>query len=118
MNHCRTLLFSNAIEELTQQLETIKDINHETHHHYQLLLIRALSQQPPQHPEAFLQVERKVMKYFANHGHIELLLSYGPHVAEICEALHQYKRATEVYKLLYETSEKMRSRIEREERNV
>ena len=118
VNYSRTLLFSNAIEELTQQLETIKDINHETHHHYQLLLIRALSQQPPQHPEAFLQVERKVMKYFANHGHIELLLSYGPHVAKICEELHQYKRATEVYKFLFETSEKMRSRLEREERNV
>ena len=77
-----------------------------------------LSQQPQQNPEAFLQVERKVMKYFAQHAHIELILSYGPHVAKICEALHQYKRATEVYKLLFETSEKMRPRMEKEERNI
>ncbi len=121
VNYCRTLLFANAIDELTQQLEHmgIEDINSATHHHhYQLLLIRTLIQQPSNEPEAFLQVERKVMKHFVNHNHIELILSYGPHVAKICEGLHQYKRATELYKLLFETSEKMRSRMEREETNV
>ena len=120
VNYCRTLLFSNAIDILTQQLGDLweKEIESGTHHHYQLLLIHALIQQPQQEPEAFLQVERKVMKYFTQYAHIELILSYGPHVAKICEALHQYKRASELYKLLFETSEKMRSRLEREEMDV
>ena len=120
VNYCRTLLFSNAIDELAQQLEDIRieEREPETHQDYQLLLIRALLHQPKDAPETFLQVERKVFKYFVEHAHIELILSYGPHVAKICESLHQYKRATEVYKLLFETSEKMRTRLEREERTV
>ena len=120
VNYCRTLLFSNAIDRLTPQIGDLRDmeVDPDSHHYYQLLLMQALSQQPSQEPEAFLQVERKVMKYFVQHAHIELILSYGPHVAKICEALHQYKRATEVYKLLFETSEIMRARMEREESNV
>ena len=120
VNYCRTLLFSNETKDLMQQLEdlNIEDVDKETHHYYQLLLIRELLHNQLHDTEAFLQVERKVMKHFSNHAHIELLLSYGPHVAKICEGLHQYKRAAELYKILFETSEKMRAQMEREESNV
>lgn len=61
--------------------------------------------------EEFYKIEKKVFKYFIEEQHIELILSYGPLIAKMYEDSKQYKRAVELYRLLFETSEKMRQRV-------
>ena len=82
-----------------------------THQQMQFLLMSAFEKtDETEGLDEFYKIEKKVFKYFIEEQHIELILSYGPLVAKIYEESKQYKRAVELYRLLFETSEKMRQR--------
>lgn len=113
INYTRTLLFggekklfSEKIYELSKSHFT--QVNHQ---HMQFLLMNTFGKiDELEGLDAFYKIEKKVFKYFIEEQHIELILSYGPLVAKIHEESKQYKRAVELYRLLFETSEKMRQR--------
>lgn len=115
-NYTRTFLFGGMHELFSEKLhELSKHIFPDgTHQQMQFFLMQAFAQiDELDGLEKFNKIEKKVFKYFIDEQHIELILSYGPLVAKMYEESKQYKRAVELYSLLFETSEKMRQRVAR-----
>ena len=111
INYTRTLLFGGVKELFSEKLQALSnnDFIEGSHHQMQFFLMQAFEQiDELEGLEEFYKIEKKVFKYFIEEQHIELILSYGPLVTKIYEDSKQYKRATELYRLLFETSEKMR----------
>ena len=114
INYTRTLLFGGVKELFSEKLQALSnnDFIEGSHHQMQFFLMQAFEQiDELEGLEEFYKIEKKVFKYFIEEQHIELILSYGPLVTKIYEDSKQYKRATELYRLLFETSEKMRQRV-------
>ncbi|WP_036197597.1 helix-turn-helix domain-containing protein [Ureibacillus sinduriensis] len=113
INYTRTLLFGGVQELFSEKLHdlSINDFDEGTHQQMQFILMQAIEQiDGLEGLEEFYKIEKKVFKFFIVEQHIELILSYGPLVAKIYEEAKQYKRAAELYRLLFETSETMRLR--------
>lgn len=114
INYTRTLLFGGVHELFSEKLQELSknDFIEGSHQQMQFLLMQAIEQiEDLEGLEEFYKIEKKVFKYFIEEQHIELILSYGPLVTKIYEESKQYKRAAELYRLLFRTSEKMRHRV-------
>lgn len=114
INYTRTILFGGEKELFSEKLHELSkyDFTQGTHQQMQFFLMQAFEQiDGLENLEEFYKIEKKVFKYFIEEQHIELILSYGPLVAKMYEESKQYKRAVELYRLLFETSEKMRQRV-------
>lgn len=113
INYTRTLLFGGKKELFLEKIDELSksQFTQATHQQMQFLLMSAFEKtDATEGLEEFYKIEKNVFKYFIEQQHIELILSYGPLVAKIHEESKQYKRAVELYRLLFETSEKMRQR--------
>ena len=113
INYTRTLLFGGKKELFSEKIYELSKshFTQGTHQQMQFLLMSAFKKiDETEGLDEFYKIEKKVFKYFIEEQHIELILSYGPLVAKIHEESKQYKRAVELYRLLFETSEKMRQR--------
>lgn len=112
INYVRTLLFSRKNFNDALKKHASYTFIEGSHQYVQLQLIKAFA---ALHTEAglelFYDTEQRACRYFVEHEHIELILCYGSAVARIYEERNQYKRAAERYRLLFETSEKMRMRV-------
>lgn len=116
INYTRALLFGGKKELFAQKIVALShyQFDEETHHYQQFLLMSAFEQlDDEKNLHTFFNIEKNVLRYFVEAGHIELLLAYGPIVVKVHEDAKQYKRASELYRLLFETSEKMRQRASR-----
>lgn len=114
INYTRTLLFGGKKELFLEKIDELSKshFTQGTHQQMQFLLMSAFEKTDgTEGLDEFYKIEKKVFKYFIEEQHIELILSYGPLVAKFYEESKQYKRAVELYRLLFETSEKMRQRV-------
>lgn len=113
INYTRTLLFGGKKELFSEKIDELSKspFTQGTHQQMQFLLMSAFEKtDSTEGLDEFYKIEKNVFKYFIEEQHIELILSYGPLVAKLYEESTQYTRAVELYRLLFETSEKMRQR--------
>gem|GEM_PF-901872 len=116
INYTRCLLIGGAQALFIEKLHLLskKVLIEGSHHQMQFMLMQAFKLiEQEEGLEEFIKIEKRVFKCFIEEQHIELILSYGPLVTKVYEDSKQYKRAMELYRELFETSEKMRLRVTR-----
>lgn len=111
VNSTRALLFGAERQRFVENVAKLAQSSLEAGSHQQMqyeLMRGFVLLQEKGDMESFMIAEKRAFQHFVNKRHFELILSYGPRVVNVYEEAKQYKRAAELYRLLFETSERMR----------